>query len=177
MNYLEVFRIVPGVVAGLFVGLAACTTAGAPPDGFGISNLRVGKVCGTYGGGDICEQTYDIVNDDHGICMYNHQVRNCTWFGYSFDHTPIDHDITLDCQETSDQPRDLGNPEGVLARHTKSVNFQLVVPAGGSHFFNPQYSSGGDRGTRVQTETESCSYHGKILFQFTRHFHAPAAGT
>lgn len=160
----------------VILGLSGCATLGAQQKGLAISNLYVGKVCGPVGAGNICEPTYDIVVDDHGTCMYDHQLRHCTWYGFSFDHPPIAHDVTLDCRVTSDVPQDVGNPERVIAHQAKTQIYPVVLPKGSTHFFNPQYVSHWMPGRSLITEKESCSYHDQMLFQFTIRFHPPAAG-
>jgi hypothetical protein len=147
------------------LALAAAILAGcaSPPSGqLAIANLKYGTTCGTpYQ--EVCTQTADIAIDGKGHCVYDHQERSCTWYGFSFDYDPRFDGIVIDCDVVTDFKRDLGNPQGIVQKDTTSHRYQTTLSGG--HFVNPQYSTYVPF-DGVRHLTERCSYGGQKLFEF-----------
>jgi hypothetical protein len=152
----------PALLALSAAILAGC--AAQPPAGsFAISDLKYGTICGSPGP-EICTQTADIALDGKEHCTFNHEVLPCNWYGFSFDYVPKMDGIKIDCDTATDYKTDFGNPEGVIEKEAVGRGYQAQLSGG--HFVNPQYT-GYFPFEGVHHLTESCSYEGRKLFEFT----------
>ena len=173
MNCVRVFiRTLP------FAVLAGCAGAPPPPPSgaLTISNLRYGPLCdGPYW--QVCGQsTSDIAVDGKGSCLYDHQQRPCTWYGFSFDYTPVGSGASLDCEVVSDRKHDEGNPDGVKARGVTTSSYHIDLSGTTGHHVQAQYQ-GYVKFDGVQTLTETCSYQGRKMVEVTLRFHYAGAST
>src|SRR5258708_3617235 len=133
----------------LVVVLAICQPLkGATANDLTISNLKYGLICGSKENRHICYQGGDIQITNESACTYNNHPEPCTWYGYSFDYTAIPTDEFLDCEWSSDQSVNLGNPHEELARKISRKAFKLPIYQNKTHFFNPLYASSPSNSTR-----------------------------
>jgi hypothetical protein len=152
--------------------LASCATEPSA-ESLAISNLKYGTMCGAPAF-HVCTETADITLDGKGLCTFNHKEIPCNWYGFSFDYTPSEGSIEINCQTSTDYESDLGNPQSVVEKDSKGHNFEIALSGG--RFVNPQYS-GHDAFTGVRHLTETCFYRGRKLFGFTFNFRYAGAVT
>lgn len=141
-----------------------------------FSNVAYGLVCGIESNKRVCFQTTDIQLTGEGSCVYNGQVKSCTWYGYSFDYELSSGIVQIDCDWESSVSGELGNPEKVKAKNVSSDNYTIELNSSNHHFSNPQYSvvdPDNSKGKKIEDISESCSYHGTPIFRFTFHLHYP----
>ncbi|MSP94170.1 MAG: hypothetical protein EXR00_02775 [Alphaproteobacteria bacterium] len=140
-----------------------------------ISNFKVGLVCGLNSDRRICFETHDIQLTNEGRCVYNRQLVPCTWYGYSFDYQLPTDIVKLQFESSSSVPRDVGNPTAEIEKNALVARYEMELRNDTNHFFNPQYTSvsrASLAGT-VDQNTQSCSYLGEKLFEFTLQLHYP----
>ncbi len=131
-----------------------------------VSHFVFGLICGTESGTPyVCRETTEIDVTGSSQCVYNHETRTCTWYGFSFDYELPGADSTLDCEWSASAPRSTGNPDAVLARDVDSGSFELTLPGRKGHFVNPQYSLRSDGSQTTDTERQACSYEGQVIFK------------
>src|SRR5262245_54381478 len=104
-----------------------------------ITNFKFGLVCGPDQNRRICFETKDVQVTNEGICTFNLQQTNCTWFGYSFDYRLLGNEVTLQCEWASSRPANVGNPTAELEKGASGGRYEIVLRSDDRHFFNPQY--------------------------------------
>jgi hypothetical protein len=161
------FRAKPPLLVFFVLAVAAAGCATAPPESFAISNLQYGTMCGSPDL-HVCTQTTDIAIDGKGHCVFDHNEIPCTWYGFSFDYVPKTDGVTIDCDVLTDYKATLGNPQGIVEKDSEAHRFE--VPLSGGRFVNPQYM-GYRPFDGVRHLTETCSYRGRKLFEFTFNLH------
>jgi hypothetical protein len=140
-----------------------------------ISNFKSGLACThtRLEGGDpqgwVCQPTQDVLVTDQGSCVYNGQEKRCTWIGFEFDYRNASKDQKLQCVARNSEPVDSGNPGKVIGKDLRSENYEIPLPAGEGHFFNPQYfvfnvRTKADPDSVLQ-QTFTCSASGKVMFE------------
>ena|ERR1700688_1508934 len=151
-------RLQLGIV--MLIGLCGCVRpAQARPV---VTNVRFGVLCGEEH--RVCLETRAIRVTGASVCIYNHESKPCTWYGFSFDFDLPSGNRTLNCRWRSSVPNSPGNPREVVARGVTEGTYDITLPSHRGHFVNPQYTVFAP-GPRVTTEEfQSCSYIGQQLF-------------
>ncbi|WP_417446796.1 hypothetical protein [Kangiella sp.] len=141
-----------------------------------ITNFKAGLACTdgeTFGW--ICHETNDIYITGQGKCVYNKQVKPCTWHGFSFDYTGMTENKEIKCTIKSSHPANLGNPKEQTSTNQVSSEFTLPLPIGDGHFFNPQYRVlSFINGDPVITEKTSCYFSDKLIFEINNRYIHPS---
>jgi len=124
----------------------ACNATPLPAD-VEITNVKSGLMClyQPNAEGDqkidpkVCFDTAEIKITGQGQCVFDGKQRPCTWYGFEFAYNnKTNNQITMTCHFTSNKPKVLGNPEGVLA--DDDTNYEIKLEPGKGHFSNPQYT-------------------------------------
>ena len=141
-----------------------------------ISNFKSGLFCTdleTFGW--VCHETEQIYVTGQSKCIYDNGSIPCTWHGFEFDYKNHKEGDIISCKLESSRIFSLGNPEGVLSNDTTSDEYELEIPYGSGHFYNPQYV-----GLSVVTTSEDiekqdtvCYSNDKEIFRYTKQFVYP----
>lgn len=154
------------------LSLLLAASPAAPPDSVRIDNFRSGLACtrstlvaGRQGW--ICQPTELVLVTDQGSCVFDKVEKLCTWVGFEFDYEAPAPRTKIQCEATSSEPGDEGNPEGVRERNTRSTKYELELPDRSGHFFNPQFwvmnlHAANDPDVVYDTV---CRYRGEELFR------------
>jgi hypothetical protein len=161
--------------------LALALVASQPSQAVEITNFRSGLACtrttqSTVGGtGWICQPTEDVLITDQGTCVYNGGKIACTWVGFEFDYHGAGKETKLKCISKTSSPTDRGNPKSILAKDATSEKFELTLPQGDGHIFNPQYFTYTPRTIdhALVVDRGSCKAENKIVFEYQFNVHFP----
>ena len=139
-----------------------------------ITHFRSGLACAS---GWICQPTQEILITDQSTCVFNGKETPCTWVGFEFDYTDAPKGAKLQCVSETSVPADSGNPSKLIASDSTSENFEVELPAGNGHFFNPQYFTFVTRPAdkSIVVNTAHCAFEGKILFEYRYNLHFATA--
>lgn len=135
-----------------------------------VSDFKFGLVCDPgKAHAWICHETEDIQVTGQGRCVYDGKQFPCTWYGFSFNYTNNIPGTELECEYTSTLPRDMGNPEGVVARNVATGKYSLTLEHVEGRVYNPQYTILGVRAPDddvLDSTTTKCSIAGKKVAVF-----------
>ncbi len=154
------------LVAGFALLAGPC--AGQEQGRVAISNLKAGVVCGMGSLRRVCFQTQTVYITGEGSCVYNKEMRPCTWYGYSFDYQVSKEKVLLQCSVTTSTVSNFGNPGGEQAKNTFSGQYEVELTAKDHSYFHPQYMvlPPYDAETpKVDHMKQQCSYQGQKVFE------------
>jgi len=161
-------RLALRVMLGTWLLWGGLSTPLGAQDRLSLTNVRFGLVCGDTP--RVCEETRTIRITGTSRCVYNRELRPCTWYGYSFDYDLLPGSHTLACRWSSSAPQSPGNPDSLIAQDVTEGTFDLQLPTLRGHFINPQYALlvPGTK-ANVVVEHQSCSYNGRqvLAIDFT----------
>lgn len=160
--------------------LSACTTnVMRAEEQVVIKNFTRGLICGANEAQRrVCFDTEEIQITGEGRCIFNGRPAACTWYGISFDYVLPKDGVKLECIWQSSHPANVGNPKALLQEGVTSGTFELDLKNNEGHYFLPQYLALLEHPTyqapgQILRVTQSCSYQGTKLFEFSFNRHLP----
>lgn len=166
-------------MARLFLILALAMTGcvfGNPSQAIEIENFKSGLVCPykpdnnnkLQASGWICFETEAVYITGQSRCTFDGKERSCTWYGFEFYYNNLAADEEITCISKSSEIGDIGNPDGIVAADTDTVEYSLKLKSDASHFFNPQYSlfSSSAGHEKIVDEETVCYLDSQELFRF-----------
>ena len=154
------------IISTVLIAVASIGSADATV----VSDFKSGLVCDPgKAHAWICHQAEDIHLTGQGRCVYDGEQYPCTWYGFSFNYANNIPGTQLECEYTSTLPRDMGNPEGVVARNTATGKYSLTLDHVEGRVFNPQYTIFGVRTPEddgLDSTTTTCSISGQEIATF-----------
>lgn len=172
----------------VFVLLAVLFIATKPCFAMEIQNFRAGLVCSLelevpdseikIPVSWVCFETETINLTGQGKCTFNKQEKHCTWYGFQFDYTDADVGDEITCNSKSDSPRNLGNPTEVTEEGVTEANWQISLPPGDGHYYNPQFTvlPVYVENAHFSTTETVCEFDGIELFRFRFTVNYPEIG-
>lgn len=146
---------------------------------FEITNFTSGLACTDgHSFGWICHDTEVIHLTGQGRCNWDGEEYPCTWYGFEFEYSGNKVGDAIDCQYSTSQSADAGNPQEVISEESNEGTFTLQLKDESGRFYNPQYSLfavQSEQGAIQRTET-TCYKDGDVLFEFRFQIHYPVSG-
>lgn len=134
-----------------------------------IENFRSGLLCNDNAKNHwICHQSDTLYITGQGTCRDNGKLESCDWHGFSFDYSGFKENEIFECTQLSSLEKIEKEVDVESNQRIITKSFELDVPIGDGHFFNPQNSVFGTLGpeSRMAYSRTSCFVNGTKVFEF-----------